>query len=256
MNKGRPVYCYAVPSELTSPRFAAAFAKGCGGVVVEDGSLRPGPLALFGSPKLMPQLHQAAHEGRDWYYGDHAFFGRMIYYRVARGTYHYDGSPDAVEVDRGRAARLGIEVRPWRRSGRHVLVCPPDAALASYRGFNSALWLDNVLAELQAATDREIRVRDRSLARMGARRSLADDLADCWALVTHSSNAAVEAAVMGIPVFVTAPCGASWVASGLLDRIEYPRKPDDREEWVDRLAAHQWTMGEIASGQAWAALRH
>lgn len=244
-----PVSCYAVNLERTSPLFAAAFAQGAGGQVVTDGRLRPGPMALFGSPRLLPQLRQVQAEGRPWFYGDHAFFGRMTFFRVARGAYHYDGAPDGIPIERRRVARLGLRPAPWRRGGRHILLCPPDAAFASYRGFDEALWLDNVLDELARHSDREIRIRDRH-----ARRPLADDLRDCWALVTHSSNAAVEAAMAGVPVFVTAPCGAWWIAGGPLDRIEQPRLPDDREEWAARLASHQWTLGELASGQAWAAL--
>lgn len=245
-----PVTCYAVAGELTSPRFAAAFARGAGGVVAGDGRLRPGPVALFGSPKLLDLLRQAQHEGRDWYYGDHAFFGRMLYYRIAVNAWHYDGAPDSIEAEPRRLARLKVKIQPWRRGGGHVLLCPPDARFAAYRGFDAALWLGNVLETLGRHTDREIRIRERT-----ASTPLAQDLVDCWALVTHSSNAAVEAALAGVPVFVTAPCGARWVSSGPLERIERPLRPSDREAWAARLASHQWTLDEIASGKAYAKLR-
>jgi len=247
---GAPVHCYAAKGERTSPLFAEAFAKGCDGTVVSDGQLRPGPVALFGSAKLWQQLRQAQAEGRTWYYGDHAFFGRMTYYRIARDAFHYDGRPDGVPVERKRLRRLALRPAAWRRGGRHVLVCPPDQAFAACHGFDADLWLSNTLAELGCHTDRELRVRERS-----ARRPLAEDLAGCWALVTHSSNAAVEAAMAGVPPFVTAPCGARWVAGGALNDIERPRLAEDREDWAARLASHQWTLGEIASGLAWQALR-
>ena len=111
-------------------------------------------------------------------------------------------------------------------------------------------WLADCQARLRAATDRPIRVR-----RKDDRRPLAADLDDCWALVTHASNAAVEAVLAGVPVFVTGPSAAAAMGSLDLDAIEQPVMPEGRRAWAERLAAAQWSLAEIRNGTAWSALR-
>ena len=61
---------YSTPAFRTPPIWCAAFAAGCGGRVQEGGPLRPGPVAMFGSPGLWPILRQAQAAGRGWVYGD------------------------------------------------------------------------------------------------------------------------------------------------------------------------------------------
>jgi hypothetical protein len=238
---------YAVPTEKTSPRFCRAFAEGCGGTVADDGGLRPGPVALFGSPALWDLLSQARAEGRDWWYGDHGYFGRGEYFRVTRGDLQHDGWGDA-QPD--RFASFGLSIKPWRTEGGHILLCPPDDLFAGLLGFSGAAWAENVAAELRRHTDRPIRTRARGQANS---RPLSADLKGCWALVTHSSNAAVEAAMDGVHVFCTAPCAGLALGTGDLSRIEAPERPL-RELVLWKLAENQWTLDEISHGSCWEAI--
>lgn len=241
-------FVYAAQGERTSPRFARAFAKGCGGEVVSE--YRPGAWAGFGSSKVWPGLAETRRARRDWWYGDHAYFGRFRFYRVTRNAFQHCG---AGRADHHRLAALDLEIRPWRTDGRHVLVCPPDAGWAELMAFDAGAWLAATLRKLGANTDREIRVRHRAAAH---RTPLAADLERCWACVTHASNAAVEALVAGVPVIATGDCAAR--AMGLSDpaSIEYPAYPEDRERWAAVLAANQWTLQEIAEGECWRRIGH
>lgn len=240
------VTAYAVPGELTSPKFAAAFAAGAGGTVEARGILQAGPVALFGSPKRWALLQQAQAEGRDWYYGDHAYFGRNHFYRVTRNAWQHTGRA-IINEDRFRA--LGVTIQPWRAGGGHVLLCPPADDIAQLFNFDAAAWRINITAQLQAHTDRPIRVRERR-----ATVPLGADLHDCWALVTWTSNAAVEALCAGVPVFVTAACAAAAMASWDLAQIEAPARPESRDRWARVLAANQWTLDEIRAGDCWRAI--
>jgi hypothetical protein len=80
---------------------------------------------------------------------------------------------------------------------------------------------------------------------------LSADLVGAWALVTHSSNAAVEALLEGVPVFCTAPCAAYRMGRPDVAAIEAPALPDDREQWAWNLARAQWTLAEMKSGECW-----
>lgn len=152
---------------------------------------------------------------------------------------------------RARWERLDVKLKPWRKDGGHVLVCPS-------RGIGMQPipkgWTDRTVAALRKLTDREIRVRphpgnwkpkkDAVLA------SLASDLENAWATVIWASSAGVKSLVAGVPVIYTAP---HWICAGAagnaLAEIENPRMPA-REPVFERLAAAQWTFDEIESGQA------
>ena len=241
------VTCYAAPAKRRSLKWCQAFAKGCGGAWVEDGQLRDGPAALYGKPELWHLFEAVRRDGRDWWYGDNGYFGRRLY-RVTRGAVQHSGVGPG---DHDRLRRLGVEVRPWRRGGRHVLICPPGSVYGRLNGFDAAGWLAWARTTLARFTDRPIRVRPKSDR---ARRPLAADLEDAHALVACASNAAVEALCQGVPVFVTKRCAATALASGPLARIETPATPDGREDWAACLAANQWTLQEIADGDCWRAI--
>lgn len=244
---------YAVPTERTSPIWCAAFAKGCGGKVVTDRRLREGPVALWGSPLLWPLLQQTRAENRTWYYGDKGYYGRGEYYRITRNAFMHDGIGD-YPPDRFR--RFGLQMQPWVtaapwRATRHIVICPNSPAHFSLFGLTVEQWLGETIATLSQHTDRPIRVRWKSRQQV---RSFADDLQGAWAVVVWSSNAAVEAIVAGVPVFVLAPHAAAYrMGSQDLSQIERPRTPSDaeRQRFLFALAYQQWALEEIASGQAW-----
>ena len=77
----------------------------------------------------------------------------------------------------------------------------------------------------------------------------------CHALVTHGSNAAVEAVMAGVPAVVISDgaCAAERVAETVLENIWDPRFPEaeERRQWAANLAYCQFTIDEIADGTAW-----
>jgi hypothetical protein len=201
-------------------------------------------------------LKQAKSEGRVWYYGDHAYFWRRRYFRITRNAFQHTGVDHrfGVRPDMDRLRHLGVRIEPWKRGGRHILLCPPDAIYCKRQGFDAGAWQRNVITELKRHTDRPIKVRPRLAADRGPA-TLREQLAMAHAMVTHHSNAAVEALCFGIPVFTTGHCAARTLASNPLQNIESPLYPDGREAWAGTLAANQWTVEEIASGKAWEALK-
>ena len=233
------VTVYEAPEGGSSPRWCRAFAAGAGAVVRRPGDpLVPGGVAAFGSPRLWPRLQQAWAEGREWWYGDHGYFGRGTYYRVTRGALQLGaGQVRHAAADRDRFESLGVAVRPWRKSGGHVLVCPPDEVFAGLMSFSSEAWRANVLRSLGTLTSRELRVRDRSCGDQRSAAPLSDDLEGCWCLVTYCSNAAVEALAAGVPVICTAPCAARDLGSGSLMAVEDPPTPKGRRLLFERLLA-------------------
>lgn len=243
------VGCYPQPGKARSREVLEAFAKGAGGEIRVSGAcLQPGAAAFYGVVGIEHLLHLAIAEGRDWYYGDNAFFdvGRGKFFRFARRTLQpaWMLNPDYI-----RLQDLGAKVRPWRRDGRRIVVVEQSEHFLKLVGANR--WLERVLADLAKVTDRPIKVRRWSRDKIGAAKSLQLDLHGAWALVTHMSAAANEALLAGVPVFVSGLCAATPMASGELKNIENPRYPEGREDWAAGLAAEQWTLEEIRNGMAW-----
>lgn len=240
--------CYRVASEHTSPIWCEAFAQGCGGRISDQSSLEPGPVALFGSLQLWPLLQSAQAHGRTWYYGDHSYLGQPWQrYRITRNAYQHDGQGDASP---DRFHELRQTVSQWRH-GSHILVCLQGEGQYKLFGMTLSSWLSEVVSRLKGYTDRPVVIRSRY-----ARTPLRNELSNAWAVVTWSSNAAVDALLYGVPVFVTADFAAAYrMGTPDLSRIETPWYPDDRERFFSVLAANQWTMDEIRAGHAWADLR-
>lgn len=243
-----PPLAYAAAGEHTSPQWVAAFAAGCSGQSQIGGPLRDGDVAMFGSPQLEPLLFEAQRQGRGWFYGDHAFFGRKQFYRCARNAMQFDGAEG--DDDPARFRRFKIPVQDWRHRGSHVLLCPNSASFLTRHGASN--WISDVRRVLAAHTDRPIRLRWKKDAEL---RPLAADLRDCWAVVTFTSNAAVEAILAGVPAFCTAACAGLTMGSANLQEIETPLMPEGRLAWASRLANNQWTLAEMQAGMLWSALR-
>lgn len=80
-------------------------------------------------------------------------------------------------------------------------------------------------------------------------------LPDCRALVTHGSNAAVEAVIAGVSAIVLSEnaCAADIVAEKRVENVLQPYFPDDgkRLQWLCDLAYLQFTLTEVKNGTAW-----
>ena len=97
---------------------------------------------------------------------------------------------------------------------------------------------------------RKIRIRYKPGDTRASNRSIAEDLNNCHALVTHDSNIAVEAILAGVPVFVTGTSPAQVFGNVDVLTIREPRRDVDRWEWLSILANNQWTLNEIQDGMA------
>lgn len=235
---------YIVENELTSPQFGRAFADGCGAEhkFILDHKYTPGPWAGFLSPKNWQSLQDTIAAGFDYYYGDHGYFGRGTFYRVTKNAPQYYGESNP---NYNRLKPFYDAVKPWRKEGKHIIVCPQSEN--HHERFGQPNWLDNTLKILRASTDRKIKVRYKK-----DWRPLGADLINAHALVTHTSNAAVESVLAGVPVICTGLCAASQYGIKDLTQVDNVITPDgDRLRWAATLANNQWSLQEISDGKCW-----
>lgn len=147
------------------------------------------------------------------------------------------------DVPADRWQNLRVDVAPWRRGGRKIVVATTGPEYARLHG--SENWLAQTLATLKTSTDRPILVRDK-----GSPVPLARELQDAHCLVAHGSNAAVEATILGCPVFVDSSSAAALVGLTDLSKIETPLYPE-RQPWLNSLAYSQFLEAEIFDGTLW-----
>lgn len=173
------------------------------------------------------------------------------YYALGIG-FHNDHTRVPAPVDGSRWKALGIELKPWRREGEHILVCgnrsfgvpgrmmPPD-------------WPERAAARIRKHTKREVRVRAHP-GNSAPRKPLAEDLAGAWAVVIWSSSCGVHALIEGIPVICEAPY---WIAKpAALENMDQLIRGGvvHRREAFNRLAWGQWECREVESGEPFRAL--
>lgn len=203
-------------------------------------------------PPLKGMIEGWKARGRQFAYWDRGYARRIFSTwlpRAETGTGFYRWELDAYQMkairsvpdDRWKALR--IEVKPWAKGGRHIVVAMPTQPYSALHG--TERWTDQTVELLNKLTDRPIVIRSKE-----SKTPLWDDLKGAHALVTHGSNAANEAVILGCPVFVDKSCAASLVGKTDLNEIERPAYPD-REPWLHSLAYSQFSEAELLDGTLW-----
>jgi hypothetical protein len=248
------VTAYPVAGKAKSLEICKAFVAGSGGEVVTDGKLRDGPAFFYGVDKSNVHIWKAvrADHARDFYYCDNSYFdaSRQAYFRVTKNLLQHTGMGRS---DGERFRALGVEVKPWRASGEHIVVCPQSDQFMTMVVGQAHDWYATIVQTLQRlCPQRQLRVRNWSPDKGKLAASLPDDLVGAHALVTWSSAAAVTALIEGVPVITLGQCAAAPLAGSLADVEKLPTP--QRDEWAGVLADNQWTLREFADGTAWGAL--
>lgn len=200
-------------------------------------------------------------------YSRHAAPGHVKiweYWRVAIDAHH----PTRDLMDRpcgpDRWQALGTPWTGWRESGSTVLLAGSSQKYHDFYGLKEPTgWARKVIGELRDRTNMEIVYRPKPSWREavpieGSRfsagdRTIEQELAGCWCLVTHGSNAVFEAQLAGVPTIVLGEAVSRPISSTSLDDILSPHlaKRAERAQWFHNLAYYQWTLPEMAAGACW-----
>lgn len=247
-------WVYADPRKRYSREVGAALAVGSGGRLIFDWQPRLGTAIVSGM--ALAQQRVLSHPlSRDWWQVDHGYWRRGEYYRLSHRRLWCDGLG---EPDYARLDALRVAIAPPRTSGRHVLIAMQSAGF--YRlwvgGVDHDAYQRHLVERVRQRTDRPIVCRLKPLG--GVREPpLAEQLADAWLVVTHSSAVALDALAAGVPVIVTEPTFCAARLGTPWERVENPYRPsqDERRDLFARIAGHQWTLAEMRSGEVWERLR-
>lgn len=215
-------------------------------------------------------LKDAEAQGTSYVYFDKGYTNRgwktqdaNVYYRFSVNGFHpldyFQDEPRPAD----RWKRLKIELKPRRTGGKNIVFAGCTHKFARFNDFEPHAYAAEIVKELRRYTDRPIVYRPKPSDHGDAtipgttlsdvEKPIENELKNCHALVTFSSNAAMDAIVAGVPAFVLGPSIAKPVSNSDLSQIESPRFPTDAErlQWACDLAYCQWNFGEIQSGVVW-----
>ena len=176
------------------------------------------------------------------------------------------------DIDPSRWAKisrdLNLNLKPWRTSGNHILLCLQRNGGWSMRGLDVIQWMNLTIASIRKYSNRPIIVRahpgDKKIksilkinhknVSLSTKENLVDDLRGAWATVVYNSSPSVASIIEGVPAFLTdnipQHSQSFDVANTNISSIENPIMPD-RQAWIERLAMCHWNFDELKSGEAW-----
>lgn len=209
----------------------------------EDGN----PFAVWGQIWIaLNVIPKAIKANRPFWQIDNGYWrSRKVcedcYYRLSYRSLLATFWPDA---PRERGTPMRNALRPWRKNGKHIVIALPSLTFGQSMGIDTGPWIASISARVRAVTDRRIIIREKKESR-----PISDDLANAWALVTHSSNACVDAMLAGIPAFVEPTAPTAPLGNLDLAKIETPELAD-RDALVASMMSQSFLLSEMQSGLA------
>lgn len=207
------------------------------------------------TPALRPLIDRWTARNRIYCYWDRGYFFRVFATWLPRGEnggayrWHLNSFQlqRILDVPQDRFNAKKPPVTPWSKGGRHILIAAPTPTYSAFH--RTERWTDETVDALARVTDRPLMIRGKE-----SKRPLGEDLKGAHALVAHASNAAVEAVIMGCPVFVHPDSAAALVGKTDLKQIESPVYPD-RQPWLNSLSYSQFSEAELVNGVLWRLLQ-
>lgn len=159
-----------------------------------------------------------------------------------------------------RFDRFGLELKPWRKGGDHILLAGMSEKSSGTRGFRPLEWEMNAIDKIKRVTDTPIVYRPKPSWKNAKpidgtvfsppTQPLSEVLENCAGVVTLHSNVAVDALIAGVPVLAEQGV-ASLLSVWSIERLLGEQKQDRRQQLMDDVAYCQWTPTEMASGECW-----
>lgn len=224
--------------------------------------LAPDTIPIVGCmPFLRPWYEKWIKNKRDFIYWDRGYLRRVFATWLPKGSdmgipggyyrWHLNAfqmkSVDDVPDDRWKSLKLNGSLKPWNKSGSHIIVA--DTLPDYWNLFCDKNWCQNTINELKKHTDRKIILRSKE-----SKVPLHEELKNAHCLVTHGSVAAVEAVVFGCPVFVDDISAAKFMGQTDFSKVESPIYPE-RDKWLHSLAYCQFNETELVDGTLWRMLK-
>ena len=186
-----------------------------------------------------------------WTKHDLAWSKQHAHWRVVPNSIHVTWSE---KFNNNRCQELGVELNSYSKNGDTILICPSSLTLTKHlTGLSDQQWADQVAEQCSKMYPGKlirIRYKPRAKGTSGPdveNISVATDIKNCYATVTLASIVGVEASIAGVPNIITHKNvnPASPISTLLGKEIQY----NERADWVNTLANHQYSLTEISQGK-------
>ena len=206
-------------------------------------------------------FHAYRSAGAHYLFWDLGYWGRRPqtapedgYHRLA-----IDDWDTAVHMRRAcltdRFEQLGLTVGDGPREARDVLVAGMSPKAAGTHGYAYGQWEERIRASLtRIRPDLPVIMRPKPNKRAVPQIPIYEVLQTTRLLVTHHSNAAIDALLLGVPVYAVKGVGRLASADTLdAAALEHPYELNyaARLQLLADVAYAQWTPQEMRSGEAW-----
>ena len=187
------------------------------------------------------------------------------YTRVAVNAHHPTAYLMSIDKPSDRFKAWGLGLSHIKEHKGHIILVGSSEKYHEFYGLpHPNEYYSKIIKRLNKLTDRDIIYRpkpswrdatpiDGSRFSFGQGETMRDLLVGASLVVTHGSNASLDAALAGIPSIVLGDAVGKCISSTRLEDVNSPRLADikDIRKWVHNLAYCQWTTAEFASGLAW-----
>ena len=278
MTGSKKVAVIEIPGHYRSKIICRAMGKGIATIGDEPIRFTTGNLhaveecdaaVFYGFVQPLPQVMQRFKEtGRAAVHIDLGYWGRLEngrysgFHKVVVNARHPDAYfQEKIHPD-DRVKHFDIRRMPWKKHGKNIILAGMSGKHSKSEGWKPQKWETEIVSLLKQYTDRPILYRPKpgdkfaspipgtEFIQGGAIESYFDD---CWALVTHHSNAAIDAAIAGVPSFSVQGV-ATKIGLTNFSLIESPRYPE-LYQWLADIAYCQFNIQEMLSGECWSHLR-
>lgn len=190
----------------------------------------------------------AQRSGEPWYWIDNSYFDatRGQRFRVTKNRLQVNARE--LDSDCKRFDALGLEIRPWRSVPAGYWLAVHQSDDHSYAAPEHKRWMAETVADL--SRHRAVVHRQWSANKVALSDTLSQALDGAYGVVTHTSAAAVQAALAGITCIVHESHALAGMVCGM---GEYAHL-DQRRRFFGVLADHEFTVAELENGTAWRAL--
>ncbi|MFO7971577.1 MAG: hypothetical protein R6U40_07485 [Desulfobacterales bacterium] len=152
----------------------------------------------------------------------------------------------------------GVKIEKWKTGGDYILLMGQVEGDQSLNGKNIRHWYERVMTRVKELTDMPVYYRPHPQSRRFVGRlrcagyktdSLEESLSGAMCAITYNSNSGVDAVLNGVPVIAMDRGSMAWDVAQ--HEITMDMYLPDRMQWLFDLAYKQWTLEEIANGEAW-----
>lgn len=192
--------------------------------------------------------------------------GAWEYWRLSLDAHHPTGTTlMRFDMPGDRLDRLDWRVRPWTTSPEVVIFAGSSEKYHRFYDLpHPTAYAKSICKRIRAKTSLPIIYRPKPSWRDAApihgtifspgKESLAERFRFASCLVTHGSNACVDAMLAGVPAVTLGDGVAAALGNRSIDDVGRPGHPDI-SQWLANLAYHQFTESEMALGTAWGMVR-